>query len=853
MKGVTKKGFLQKIIITVIVALLLTNFIVPTYSHADWGGVLISPVVDLLCSIGDAVINLLQKCMTGEFGSKEINFSMNAFMVEDDIFFTDSEYSQYRGSASGSGYSETIDIDDGETEFERGWLGKSNQYHVPVATYSPEQIFAGNVAGLDINFIKPNTYKGQSESSASKLQPTIASWYVALRNLTVVGLLSVLVYVAIRIILSSTAGDKAKYKQMLMDWLIALCLLFFLHYIMSFVITMTESICNAIAGDGQTGVTVTVKSSENASGTFKTNLLGLARFKTQFADFGQKMAYLIMYLALVIYTCIFTWFYLKRLLMMAFLTLIAPLVALTYPIDKISDGKAQAFDMWLKEFVFNALIQPFHLVIYTVFIGTAMDLASSNIIYMIAALGFILPAEKILRRFFGFEKAGSTLGALGGFTAASLLGKLGKGGGGSKGGKETQKQKPSSEEEKPPRFERKHDVAQVDDGSGNTPQESAEEPTEEEPNIHDRAAEMLAEEERNMSAQDFRESGMNPQEWRENRQRELEEQLNREQQERQQQQNNNQETETNKPHRLRNLARAHNINAHSIGRGLYRGGKRAIGGVARFGTRTAFRAAGGTLAGAVALATGRGVGGALASAYAGANVGGRLANGVNNVAGTAWRGVEATGRGARRVGRAIHAGATGGSVPDQLLGGTRLGRELDTANGNTRYQTAGNAREIKNDENNRQYVREYMAAQNGGVMPTDKEVRAKMNSFDPYLAEGLTDIKDMLKAQKAESIGISSKQAAIIAAIGKERGITADILNDDKKATAQRANLQQDFINKGYTQQAASQRADYTMNVLKVQNGVANSLQGATQTTPRQERNTNQSRGSRGTRRNNNN
>ena len=356
-----------------------------------------------------------------------------------------------------------------------------------------------------------------------------------------------------------------------------------------------------------------------------------------------------------------------------------------------------------------------------------------------------------------------------------------------------------------------------------------------------------------MSAQDFRESGMNPQEWRENRQRELEEQLNREQQERQQQQNNNQETETNKPHRLRNLARAHNINAHSIGRGLYRGGKRAIGGVARFGTRTAFRAAGGTLAGAVALATGRGVGGALASAYAGANVGGRLANGVNNVAGTAWRGVEATGRGARRVGRAIHAGATGGSVSDQLLGGTRLGRELDTANGNTRYQTAGNAREIKNDENNRQYVREYMAAQNGGVMPTDKEVRAKMNSFDPYLAEGLTDIKDMLKAQKAESIGISSKQAAIIAAIGKERGITADILNDDKKATAQRANLQQDFINKGYTQQAASQRADYTMNVLKVQNGVANSLQGATQTTPRQERNTNQSRGSRGTRRNNNN
>jgi len=219
-------------------------------------------------------------------------------------------------------------------------------------------------------------------------------------------------------------------------------------------------------------------------------------------------------------------------------------------------------------------------------------------------------------------------------------------------------------------------------------------------------------------------------------------------------------------------------------------------------------------------------------------VGGRLGNGVSNAAGMAWRGVESVGRGARRVGRAIHADATATNseeglraAENELFGGTRLGRELDRANGNTRYQSAGEARDIKKDENNIQYVRDYMAAKNGGVMPSDREVRAQMNSFDPYLAEGLTDIKDMLKAQKAESIGISSKQAAIIAAIGKERGITADILNDDKKATAQRANLQQDFINKGYTKEAAGQRADYTMNVLKVQNGVANTIQGGAQTT----------------------
>ena len=38
------------------------------------------------------------------------------------------------------------------------------------------------------------------------------------------------------------------------------------------------------------------------------------------------------------------------------------------PIDKLNDGQAQAFNMWLKEFIFNILIQPFHLLIYMVFI-----------------------------------------------------------------------------------------------------------------------------------------------------------------------------------------------------------------------------------------------------------------------------------------------------------------------------------------------------------------------------------------------------------------------------------------------------------------------------------------------------
>jgi hypothetical protein len=71
------------------------------------------------------------------------------------------------------------------------------------------------------------------ESTASILQDTVAGWYKSLRAIALVGLLSVLVYVGIRMIISSTGESKAKYKKMLIDWIVAMCILFVLQYIMS--------------------------------------------------------------------------------------------------------------------------------------------------------------------------------------------------------------------------------------------------------------------------------------------------------------------------------------------------------------------------------------------------------------------------------------------------------------------------------------------------------------------------------------------------------------------------------------------------------------------------------------------
>ena len=312
----------------------------------------------------------------------------------------------------------------------------TGKYGIPNIKLTPAEIFAGNVSALDANFFKTegdhNQELGGSEKSiVEQLRDTVATWYVALRNIAIVGLLSALLYIGIRIVISSSAGDKAKYKQFFVDWVVALCLIFFLHYIMAFTMTMSETVTDVLAGDRtnqgrikevnirltETDGTTTFKDA-GTEVCFSSNFTGVARMKADYQGGTLKIGYSILYIALTVYTVYFAFVYLKRLLMLAFFTMIAPLVALTYPLDKIRDGKAQAFNYWFKEYMFYALLQPMHMLLYTVFVSSALSVAANNLLYAIVALAFIVPAEKIVKQMFGIK--GNTESTLGGFAGGAL-------------------------------------------------------------------------------------------------------------------------------------------------------------------------------------------------------------------------------------------------------------------------------------------------------------------------------------------------------------------------------------------------------------------------------------------------
>ena len=376
----------------------------------------------------------------------------------------ENSWSDEKGSIFTSKFEGYVNIYDenGDQVFYVTYIKKYNTYEKGDISYSyEEELRVDILKDGSVNVTESNLV--QVESTAQQLRGIISSWYFILRNIALLVLMLLLIYSGIRIVIGSTAGEKAKYKERIMDWLVSICLVMVMHYIMVFAVEMVESIVDYVAAtqngnylyleltevqeknakkvlkdfntignakdkDGNVGKGAIAYYDENGNRLaehgvliWHTDLAGLFRIQAQLTEegTGKWVAYSFCYVVLVLFTLFFAFTYIKRVIYMAFLTMVAPLVAMTYPFDKITDGKAQAFNTWLKEYIFNLMIQPLHLLLYTILVSSAYMLASENAIYALVAVGFMMPAEKLMRKFFGFEKA-KTPGLLGGAAGAAI-------------------------------------------------------------------------------------------------------------------------------------------------------------------------------------------------------------------------------------------------------------------------------------------------------------------------------------------------------------------------------------------------------------------------------------------------
>ncbi|MBP3801936.1 MAG: hypothetical protein J6I85_07975 [Clostridia bacterium] len=247
---------------------------------------------------------------------------------------------------------------------------------------------------LDVNFFDFSN----PDSSMNKIKENVAKWYYIIRNIAIGISLLVLIYLGIRMAISSIAEDQAKYKTMLKDWVVGLVILFTLHIIMAVLVNLNSQLVGIIRDAG--GVDRTL-------GGYETVLMKNMFSASLTVGFGSILIVLLM-LGMKI---AFFWMYLKRLFNIGFLIVISPLITITYSIDKIGDGKSQALGTWLREFIYNLLIQPFHCIIYLIFVTSGLTMLETGgglraILFSLMAMLFIFKAEDIVKTIFGF-RAGS--------------------------------------------------------------------------------------------------------------------------------------------------------------------------------------------------------------------------------------------------------------------------------------------------------------------------------------------------------------------------------------------------------------------------------------------------------------
>lgn len=257
-----------------------------------------------------------------------------------------------------------------------------------------DKILFNEIPILSINFFG---VVSSGSATFDKIRDQVAIWYVAIRNLSAVILAIMVLYVGIRMAISSVAEEKAKYKRMLTDWVVSLVLLFVLHYIMILIINLNNGIVEILskAGGGTKLESLTIMDDLWLQSMNPLN------------GFTEQFGYVAIYFILAFMSFIFFATYIKRMITIAFLIMISPLITVTYSLDRMGDGKSQALNTWFKNFVYNILLQPFQCIIYLALVKTSIETISradlSSCIVAIVMIFFMYQAEDIIKDIFHFE------------------------------------------------------------------------------------------------------------------------------------------------------------------------------------------------------------------------------------------------------------------------------------------------------------------------------------------------------------------------------------------------------------------------------------------------------------------
>lgn len=260
--------------------------------------------------------------------------------------------------------------------------------------YTIEDIIYNRIPILDVN-VFTDTPGGEpiaQNSIVSILRNSVATWYVSFRNLAIIALAIIVVYLGIRMALSTIPEKTGQYKTALGAWVVSIVLIFIIHYFMVIVMDVNDWLVKLFEGtnSGEISIYHTIQTRAMDSKLY----IGIPAT--------------IMYLVLIIYFFRFLWVYVKRYFTIMILIIIAPFVCVKYAFDSAKGKKGSSVVNWMYDLTFNVLLQTVHALLYTVLMGVAIDMAVTSVwgfIISLVFINFILKADSIFMNIFNFNRS----------------------------------------------------------------------------------------------------------------------------------------------------------------------------------------------------------------------------------------------------------------------------------------------------------------------------------------------------------------------------------------------------------------------------------------------------------------
>lgn len=367
-----------------------------------------------LVEIEDETAQMLVQTQSGVGGNRNRGLTIGYILKEEKSFFsplTEMISRFIMSLANGLNYLVQFSI--------RTISGETTATNVDI-----DKIIFNQFPDTSIAFFKSNTGGDNPSKLIRMFRDGISDWYGKFRAIAVAGYLVILLYIGVRILFSVGGKKQAQYKELLSHWLVGIVLLFFFPYVIRYAIDINNILVGMIAESKSGILNITdVNYEVDMSGfdlpSTSTNEDNVAVLQSQMdqipfadedtsymavmarrAEKSGKIVDAVVYLIMVWQFIMIVIMYYRRVFTVAFLIAIFPFVTLSYAIDKVADGKAQAFSTWAKEIMINIFVQSMHAIVYVFVIGATYTAGEYNGDWLLSIIGimFLFQGEEILKK-----------------------------------------------------------------------------------------------------------------------------------------------------------------------------------------------------------------------------------------------------------------------------------------------------------------------------------------------------------------------------------------------------------------------------------------------------------------------